>query len=235
VIGICAYAERASWTIWTDTPAVLLPARYVDAVGAAGGTPVLLPSVAHEAEVAADLLTRLDGLVLSGGGDLDPALYGAGRHPRTNGIRPDRDSSEAALARAALAAGLPLLGICRGMQLLTAVTGGTLVQHLPEVVGHDGHAPARATYGTHPVRLVPGTRLHKALGDEADVRSYHHQGIASVGEGWEVAAHAPDGTVEAIEARDHPFAVGVLWHPEVGTDPGVLAMLVDASCARGTE
>jgi putative glutamine amidotransferase len=232
VIGISAYVERASWTIWTDQPAVLLPARYADAVGAAGGTPVLLPPSDHAPDAAADVLSRLDGLVLSGGGDLDPALYGAARHPRTNGIRPDRDACESALARAALAAGVPLLGICRGMQMLTAVTGGTLIQHLPDVVGHDGHAPARAAYGTHAVRLVPGTRLHAALGGETEVCSYHHQGIATVGDGWIVAAHAPDGAVEAIEARDLPFAVGVLWHPEVGTDTRVLTMLVEATRAR---
>ena len=227
VIGITSYVEQARWGVW-DVPAVLLPFRYVERVEAAGGRAVVLPPTA-----AADdaVLERLDGVVFAGGADLDPQLYGEQAHPETAGLRPERDAAELPLMRSALDRGLPLLGICRGMQLLSVVSGGSLVQHLPEVVGHERHRPAPGTYGLHDVRLEPGSRLHGILGDQVSVPSYHHQGIASAGSltitGW-----ADDETPEAVEDPDKPFAVGILWHPEAGEDLRLFKALVEAAAPR---
>lgn len=228
LIGITSYVEAARWGTW-HTPAVLVPLAYVTAVEAAGGRAVLLPP---SPDGTAETVERLDGLVLAGGADLAPALYGAQPEPWLEDTRPDRDAGEVAVLRAALRSRLPTLGICRGMQLLTVVTGGALVQHLPELVGHDRHRPGPAgRYGEHPVRLSPGTRLHRILGDEVTVRSYHHQGIGRVGEGVRVAGWADDGTVEAVELPGHPFTCGVLWHPEADADPRLFEALVEAAGA----
>jgi putative glutamine amidotransferase len=231
LIGISCYLEEVQWGVWGQTRAAVLPARYPDSVLAAGGRPVLLPPVPEPDSDAEDTVGRLDGLILAGGGDLDPGLYGAQPHPETGGVRPDRDAAEVALGRAALAQRLPLLGICRGMQLLTVLTGGRLIQHLPDIVGHDRHRAGPGEYATHPVRLAPGTGLHALLGEaeRVDVPSYHHQGVASVGPHITVSGWADDGTVEAVELPDQPFAYGVLWHPEAGDDPRLFAALVEAA------
>src|ERR1700728_1557 len=158
VIGISSYAEKASWGSW-DTPCILLPRRYPDSVTQAGGVPVLLPPVPGVEHTVA----RLDGLILAGGGDIEPALFGRQTHPQTGGVRPARDAAELALAAAALRHAVPLLGICRGLQVLNVALGGTLLQHLPDLVGHEGHSPVAGGYGTHRVKVAPGTRLADVL------------------------------------------------------------------------
>ena len=224
VIGITAYVEQARWGVW-DVPAVVLPFRYVERVEAAGGRAVVLPPTA-----AADdsLIGLLDGIVFAGGADLDPALYGEQPHAETTGLRPDRDAAELPLMRAALDRDLPTLGICRGMQLLTVVSGGSLVQHLPDAVGHERHRPSPGVYGRHDVRLEPGSRVHGILGDQVSVPSYHHQGIASGGS-LTVTGWADDETPEVVEHPDKVFAMGVLWHPEAGDDLRLFDELVRAA------
>jgi putative glutamine amidotransferase len=237
VIGISAYREQARWGTW-DLPAVLLPERYALRVAQAGAIPVLLPPLAGIESVAG----RLDGLVLSGGGDIDPDRYGAPRDPHCGAPRPDRDDAELALFGAALRHRLPVLGICRGLQVMNVALGGTLHQHLPDVVGHDGHSPVPDGYGAHEVSVAPGSRLASILNrtDLTDhlpvvVPTHHHQAADRLGDGLAATAWATDGTIEAAEldpAR-HPFAVAVQWHPEAGEDLSLFRALVAA--ARSTE
>jgi putative glutamine amidotransferase len=226
LIGVTAYTDVARWGHW-EIPATLLPTAYTDAVVAAGGAPVVLPAAAALADAYLD---RIDALVLAGGGDLDPAGYGAAPHPRTGGVHPLRDASELALLRGALDRRLPVLGICRGMQLLNVVRGGTLHQHLPDVVGTDAHAIAPATWSTHGVRALPDThvaRLHGRL--DLDVVTYHHQAIDRLGSGLTATAHAADQTIEAVEDDAFPFLVAVQWHPEMRDDPSLFRGLVDVA------
>lgn len=225
LIGITSYVEQARWGVW-DTRAALVPYAYVQRVEAAGGRAVLVPPSPEPDEI----LRVLDGLLLAGGADLDPALYGATAHAETAGLRPDRDAGETRLLDAALAQDLPLLGICRGMQLMAVHAGGHLHQHLPELVGHEGHRPSPGVYGEHGVRVDSASRLGAILGDRVEVRSYHHQGVTDAGK-LTVTAWAEDDTIEAVEDPGHRFAIGVLWHPEVGTDPRIFEALVSA--ARG--
>lgn len=228
VIGISTSVLDAAWGRWDSIRTVLLAERYPSVVQAAGGLAVLLPPDA--AEHAADAVARIDALVIAGGADVDPARYGAARHPETDGGEPERDVWESALLRAALAAELPVLGICRGMQLLNVVRGGTLLQHLPDVVGHQGHIGAPGTYGRHPVRPVPGTLLGELLPDPSvDVPTYHHQAVDRLGQGLSVSAWAEDGTVEAIEGAG--FTLGVQWHPEQGDDLRLMTALVRTAAA----
>jgi len=224
VVGITCYVEQARWGVW-DQPAALLPLRYVEGVHAAGGRAVLLPPCPADGD---PVLDRLDALVFAGGADLDPALYDEPPHPETTGIRPDRDAAEAPLMRAALERDLPVLGICRGMQVMAVVSGGTLVQHLPEAVGHEGHRPAPGTYGRHDVRLAPGSRAYDVLGATVNVPTYHHQGLAAPGT-LEVTGWADDGSPEVVEDPTRRFAIGVLWHPEAGEDPRLFQALVGAA------
>jgi len=227
VIGISTYLTEAAWGRWDRQLAVMLPERYPALVRASGGIPVLLPPDAPEH--AAEVVTRLDALVIAGGEDVSPALYGEPAHPETGATAAERDAWESALLRAALAAGLPVLGICRGMQLLNVVCGGSLVQHLPDVVGDRSHEGAGADYGRHAVRPVPGTLLGALLPEESlVVPTFHHQAVARVGTGLSVSAYAEDGTVEAVEAGDG-FVVGVQWHPEQGEDLRVMQALVHAT------
>ncbi|MFL6131129.1 MAG: gamma-glutamyl-gamma-aminobutyrate hydrolase family protein [Mycobacteriales bacterium] len=219
LIGISAYVEQARWGAW-DREATLLPQVYVTAVHAAGGRVLVIPPFP---EGAADVVAALDGLILAGGGDLDPALYGAERDPRTTGIRPARDAGEVALLRAAIDADLPTLGICRGMQLMSAYAGGKLVQHLES----EGHRGTPGVYTRHPVRTVPGTRLAGILGPDSEVPSYHHQGVVDAGT-LTVSAYAHDGGIEGVEDPAARFCVGVLWHPEQGTDPRLFDALLTA-------
>jgi putative glutamine amidotransferase len=230
LIGISAYAEQARWGVW-DLPAVLVPRAYVDGVRAAGGVPVVLPPLPGVVEEA---LARLDGLLLAGGADIAPSRYGAEPDPATGAVREDRDAAEAGLISGAVGAGLPVLGVCRGMQLLNVVRGGTLVQHLPDVVGHSGHAPEPGVFARHPVTVQPGTRLATALArSRVTVPTYHHQGLDRLGGGLLVSARADDGTAEAVEDPDLPFCVAVQWHPEMGDDPALFRALVSAAAGHG--
>ncbi len=224
LIGISAYGEQARWGVW-DLPASLLPQNYVDQVAAAEGAPVLLPPVPG----AEAVISRLDGLILSGGPDIEPARYGQQPGPRTTVVRPGRDAAELAFFRAAVSAGVPVLGICRGMQLMNVALGGTLIQHLPDVVGHEEHSPVPGAMGSHEVTPGPGSRLAGILGEGARVvPTHHHQGVDKLGAGLVATAWAPDGTVEAVEI-DGPFAVGVQWHPEAGDDPALFLALIEAA------
>ncbi|MEV4223614.1 gamma-glutamyl-gamma-aminobutyrate hydrolase family protein [Nonomuraea sp. NPDC049725] len=224
VIGVTCYVEPARYTVW-ETTAALLPYAYVEQIARAGGQPVVLPPAGAPAE----LVTRLDGLIVAGGGDIAPARYGAPRDERTGYVREFRDEAEFALLSAALDAGLPFLGVCRGLQVLNVALGGTLHQHLPDVVGHTGHSPAPGAFGWSPVRPVAGSRVAKALGDgPVDVPHYHHQAVDRLAAGLAVTATADDGTVEAVELDSHPFAVAVQWHPEAATGCELFEALVAA-------
>jgi len=225
IIGITSYVEQVRWGVW-DTVATLVPHRYVEAVTRAGGRPVVLPPSPEAVDRTLDLL---DGLVLAGGADISPDRYGEGPHPQTGGIRPDRDAAELPLLEGALGRDLPVLGICRGLQLMVVAHGGRLLQHLPEVVGHDGHRPAPGRYGEHAVTTAEGSRLRAVLGECVDVPSYHHQGVGDVGAGLTATAWADDGTVEGVERSDRPFTLGVLWHPEAGDDLRLFRALVDTA------
>ncbi|GIH27257.1 hypothetical protein Aph01nite_55670 [Acrocarpospora phusangensis] len=210
VIGITCYVEPAAYTVW-ETPAALLPYDYVRQVERAGGQPVILPPAGDPVSV----IGRLDGLILAGGGDVDPGRYAADPHPNTSYIRKFRDEAEFRLVRAALAAGMPLLGICRGMQVLNVALGGTLHQHVPDVVGHTGHSPAPGSYGRLPVRLAPElAKIYDA--EEITPAHYHHQSIERLADGLVVTGTAEDGTIEAVDLNEHVRAVQ--WHPEVDED-----------------
>jgi putative glutamine amidotransferase len=228
LIGISCYALQARWGAWDDQ-AVLLPRRYADKVAQAGGLPVLLPPVPGISEVVA----RLDGLVLSGGSDIDPARYRSPQGTQTGPVYPERDSAELALCAAALDHGLPLLGICRGLQVINVALGGTLHQHLPDVVGHDGHSPQEAGYGRHDVRIAPGSRLAAILGrTTAAVPTHHHQAADQLGSGLVATAWTDDGVIEAFEfsaPAGDAFMIAVQWHPEAGDDPGLFRGLVAAA------
>jgi len=227
VIGITTYVAPARWGPWEQT-AALVPLAYAHAVARAGGRAVLLPPALGTVETT---LVAVAGLILCGGPDLDPARYGQSRVATTAHLAPERDAPELELAWAALERDLPLLGICRGMQVLNVLRGGTLHQHLPEVVGHDGHAARPGHFDAHRVRTAPGTRVSAVLGAETTVMSGHHQGIDHVGGGLVASAWSPDGAVEALEDPDRRFAVGVLWHPEQGDDGRLFDALIKAAGA----
>jgi putative glutamine amidotransferase len=232
LIGICAAVERASWGAW-ETVANVSPRAYSLTVQAAGGMALLLPPDDTAAEQPGQMLDLLDGLMLAGGSDLDPASYGAREHPETRGTWPERDRFELGLTHAALERDLPVLGICRGMQMLNVACGGTLVQHLPELLGHEDHRHTRGAFSDHEVRLEPGSLAGRAVGAErAAVKSHHHQGVDELGEGVVVVGWAePDGTIEAIELPGRRYALGVLWHPEADERSNVIGSLVED--ARG--
>ncbi|MFF0466137.1 gamma-glutamyl-gamma-aminobutyrate hydrolase family protein [Micromonospora zamorensis] len=226
LIGISAYVEPADWAVWRGVPAVLVPAAYVRAVTAAGGRAVVLPPDDVDGEVVA----VLDGLLLAGGADVGPGRYGQRPDPRTED-RPDRDAGELTLLTAALAAELPVLGVCRGMQLLAVAYGGTLHQHLPDVVGHEAHRPAPGVYGSHPVRFASGSLAATVLAGVDRVNSYHHQAVADPGR-LSVTGWAEDGVVEAVEDGTRPFVLGVQWHPENELDPRPITALVGSAGQR---
>ncbi|WPR50438.1 gamma-glutamyl-gamma-aminobutyrate hydrolase family protein [Streptomyces sp. S399] len=224
LIGVSTYLEdEAGWGVWT-MPAALLPAGYPALVRAAGGLVAMLPPDAPER--AGAVVARVDGLVIAGGPDVE-ARYGAERDPRTGPPAPARDAWELALIDAALSLGTPLLGICRGMQLLNVALGGTLVQHL------DGHTGGTGVFGSHSVKPVPGSRYAAAVPEESAVPAYHHQCVDELGRGLSVSAQADDGTVEAIETAGEPWVLGVQWHPEMGEDTRVMRALVEAAATRG--
>ncbi|WP_320776617.1 gamma-glutamyl-gamma-aminobutyrate hydrolase family protein [Streptomyces sp. CRN 30] len=221
LIGVSTYLESAArWGVW-ELEAALLPAGYPRLVRAAGGLAALLPP--DDPAYAAEAVARLDGLVIAGGADVDPARYGAERSPRTGPPAPERDAWELALIDAALAAGTPLLGICRGMQLLNVALGGTLVQHL------DGHVTEVGVFGRHVVRPVPGSRYAEIAPEDASVPTYHHQAVDRLGAGLRPSAYAADGTVEAVELPGPGWVLGVQWHPEMGEDTRVMRALVRAA------
>jgi putative glutamine amidotransferase len=230
VIGICAAVERASWGVW-ETLSNVSPRSYSLTVQAAGGMALLLPPDDAAAEQPGEMLDLIDGLMLAGGSDIDPASYGAREHPETRGTWPERDRFELGLTHAALERDMPVLGICRGMQLLNVACGGTLVQHLPEVLGHENHRHTPGAFSDHDVRLAPGSLAARAVGAErAAVKSHHHQGVDELGEGLVVVGWAePDETIEAIELPERRYALGVLWHPEEDERSNVIGSLVAAT------
>lgn len=229
LIGLTSYREVAAWGVWQQR-ADLLPSEYAAAVAAVGGVPVLLPPV-EVPGAAGSVVARIDGLVISGGADVDPARYGREPHARTAGWRPDRDAWELALLDAAAVVGLPVLGVCRGMQVMAVHAGGVLDQHVPDLVAHEGHGPGGPTYGTTVVRTTTGTRLSELVGGSLQVSCHHHQSVRTH-PGYVAAAHADDGTLEAMEAPGERFEVAVQWHPETAADVGVLQGLVRAATAH---
>ena len=229
MIGVCAAVERVSWGPWNEL-AAMLPLTYLQAVQRAGGISLLLPPDPSLEQEPDALLDLLDGLVLAGGTDIDPSRYGAEPDPETNSGYEGRDGFELALARRALERDLPLLGICRGMQLLNVAAGGTLVQHLPDTARHR-HTPG--VFGDHDVSLEPGSLAASAAGQERPlVKSHHHQGVERLGEGLAASGWDDDGTIEAIEAPGRAFALGVLWHPEQDEQSRVVAALVEEARER---
>jgi anthranilate synthase component 2/putative glutamine amidotransferase len=224
LIGISTYREQARWGYW-DVPAVLLPADYADAVADTGGEPVLLPT----ASVSPGVVARLDGLVLAGGADVDPARYGEEPGPHTIAVRPDRDATEVAVLQAALDRDLPLLAICRGMQLLNVVLGGSLLQHLPVVPGTEPHQLGQGLYAARKIRTAPGSRLADILGPAATVDCHHHQALDRIAPGLTASAWAEDGVVEGVEAGARGFCLAVQWHPEAGKDRRLFEGLVAAA------
>jgi gamma-glutamyl-gamma-aminobutyrate hydrolase PuuD len=230
IIGVTTYHQQAAWGPW-DRLAAVLPATYVDTVAAAGGCPVLLSPSAGGVSVdaaASSVVRKLDALVLVGGGDIDPERYHQSPNPATAGVDPERDASELALLGAALEEDLPVLAVCRGMQLLNVALGGTLLQHVPDVVGHDGHQPARGCFADVEVVTEAGSAVAKILGERATIRCSHHQAIDRVGEGLVVSARSADGLIEALELPTARFVVGVQWHPEEVGDVRPFEALLEA-------
>lgn len=233
VVGVTAARREVRYGAW-EHGAALVPADYLDMLGRAGALPVLLsPAAGVEPERAAALLVeRVDALLLTGGVDMDPARYGQEAHGETQQPDSARDAFEAALLARAADAGLPVLAVCRGVQVLNVARGGTLHQHLPDVVGHSAHLPVAGQFARHHVRVEPGSRLAAALGATAcDVPTHHHQAVDAVGRDLVPTAWAEDGVVEALEDPGAAFLVGVQWHPEAGDDPSLFAALVAAAGA----
>lgn len=235
VIGICAGLERARWSVW-DQEAFLLPRSYVDSVQRAGGLALVVPPDEAVAVDPDEILDMVDGLVLAGGRDIDPGVYGAKRRRHTAKPVPERDRFEIALARRAVERDIPLLGICRGMQLLNIALGGTLHQHLPDTFGHHEHRRAPGTFdgADHDVRLAAGSLAARAAGEELHAtKSHHHQGVDRVGDGLEVTGWSTmDDLPEAIELPDRRFTLGVQWHPEADERSRLVeALVVEAGAA----
>ena len=234
LIGVSTYVARAAWGAW-ERPAAVLPETYYELVASAGGRPLLLPplktATAGPGFGAAEVIAALDGLILTGGGDVDPAAYGETAEPEVGGVDPVRDGSEQALLAAALAVDMPVLAICRGLQILNTERGGTLHQHLPDVVGHDEHRHAPSVFGEVKVTTTPDTTTAAIFGAGTTVLCSHHQSIKGLGAGLTPTAVADDGVIEAVELAGTPFVVGVQWHPEEGDDQRPFAALVEAARA----
>ncbi len=259
VVGLSASDQHVRYGAW-DTTATLVPAAYVRMVELAGGIPVLLPPPAEPAgeraagapardrpggdfvgrraaEHAARVVERLDAVVLTGGTDVDPALYGEDPHERTQPADPARDAFELALVAACEERDLPLLGICRGLQLLNVARGGSLVQHLADA-GESAHLDSPGRFSHHPVRLEEGSAVDSVYGPrgvrEQVVACHHHQGVARLGRGLVVTATGGDGVVEALEAPGSRFVVAVQWHPEADGDPSLFEALVAAAASQAS-
>jgi putative glutamine amidotransferase len=238
VIGLCTALERARWSVW-DQQAVLLPRSYVDAVQRAGAIALLLPPDPAAVREPDALLDLIDGLLLAGGSDMDPASYGAEPHATTVGTVPERDAFELALARRAIERDMPFLGICRGMQVMNVARGGTLTQHLPDDYGHEDHRRSLGTFDNadHDVRLAHDSLAARAAREELHgTKSHHHQGVERVGEGLEVTGWATiDDLPEALEVPANRFALGVQWHPEADEASPLIAALVEEARAYREE
>jgi putative glutamine amidotransferase len=234
VIGICAAVERVSWGAWREVPSSIMPTSYSRAVQAGGAIALLLPPDDAVAERPDELLDLIDGLMLAGGCDVDPASYGARPHPETSGTWPERDRFELALTHRAIERELPVLGICRGMELLNVACGGTLDQHLPDRVAHGDHRHTPGQFSDHEVRLEEGSLSARAVGSGSTaVKSHHHQGVDELGEGLiSTGWSTEDGIVEAIEMDGPAYALGVLWHPEQDERSRVVGSLVEAARER---
>ena len=226
IVGITTYLVPAAWGAW-NMEAALVPADYVRGVLRAGGAPMLVPPGAPFDET----LAVVDGLVFSGGSDLDPELYDAEAHPETQGVIRERDEFELGLMRAALERDVPMLAICRGSQVLNVALGGDLEQHVPDRVGTELHREVPGVFSEHGVEIVGGTRLGSILGARHEVKSHHHQGFGRLGAGLVESARAADGTLEAVEDPTRRFALGVLWHPEAGDDGALFESLVAEAAA----
>ncbi len=235
VLGLTTYLEQAQTGIW-DVRASFLPHIYLEGVSLAGGIAMLLPPQPISDAIADEVLDRLDGLIITGGKDVDPARYGQARHPQTDEPRLDRDAWEFGLLAGALKRQMPVLGICRGAQVLNVALGGTLHQHLPDVVGHSGHQAGNAVFSTSRVHVVPGTRLAALIGEYSDEQCYHHQAIAELADGLMVSARDEDGVIEAVEKPGDTFVLAVQWHPEERlNDLRVFAAVVDAARTHAKE
>jgi putative glutamine amidotransferase len=236
LIGVSTYVAQAAWGNW-ERPAAVLPESYYELVGSAGGRPLLLPPLRTAPTGpgfgAAEVIAALDGLVLTGGGDVDPAAYGETVDPHVGGVNPVRDGSEQALLEAALAVDLPVFAICRGLQVLNIARGGTLHQHLPAVVGHDGHRLAPSVFGEVKVATTPDSTTAAIFGANATVLCSHHQSIDRLGTGLIPTAWADDGVIEAVELSGPPFVLGVQWHPEEGGDQRPFDALIEAARTYG--
>jgi putative glutamine amidotransferase len=232
VIGICTNLTRASWGAW-DRLSALLPLDYITAIQRAGGLAVMIPPDAQLEEAPGEALDLIDGLILSGGNDVDPAAYGADRHRETRNTVPERDRSEMALARGAFGRDMPVLGICRGMQVMNVAFGGTLTQHLPDELAHERHRPNPGSFedSDHEVRLTDGSLAALAAGETVhNTKSHHHQGVEAVAEAFEVTGYSTlDGLPEAIEAPERRFMLGVQWHPEADDRSRVIEALVEGA------
>ncbi len=232
IIGVTTYLEQSRTGVW-DVPAAFLPKVYFDAVTRAGGIAVLLPPQPATAEIAARVVDSVDGLIISGGKDVDPARYGQQPHPTTDAPRRDRDDWEHAILVAALEADLPVFGICRGLQLLNVVRGGTLIQHLPDVVGSTRYNLGGGVFNSNDVSVEPASCLGTIIGSRITVKSYHHQAVDVVGDGLTVSATSDDGIVQGLEVDGVTFGIAVQWHPEEdGVDLRLFRALVDAASAR---
>lgn len=231
VIGLTTYLDRAQSGVW-DVSAAFLPQVYFDAVTRAGGIAVLLPPQPVDATVAERVLGTLDGLIITGGKDVDPALYGQAAHPSTDAPRPERDAWEDALLRAALDHNVPFLGICRGLQVLNVTLGGTLTQHLPDVIGSEKYNLGGGVFNTVPVDTVPGSELADLIGATVAAKVYHHQAINDLAPGLTISAHSADGVIQAVEIDRADFGLAVQWHPEESADDlRLFRGLVDAARA----
>lgn len=238
VIGIATYDDEASWRNWT-TRAAMLPYSYVDAVRASGGRPVLLPPGGTDEEASA-AVAGVDGLIVAGGPDVDPVRYGAARHAQTQPSIPVRDAWDMSVTSSALRLGVPLLAICRGMQVLNIIRGGTLHQHVPDLVGHQRHEGTPGVYGRHRVRISGDSVLAGIVPEPGhfDVPTYHHQAVDLLGDGLQPVAWAEDGLIEAVEPGPSElgglsgFVLGVQWHPEQGDDVRLFGALASAAAER---
>jgi putative glutamine amidotransferase len=235
-IAISTPVTHASYGVWNQV-SVVLPAGYVEAVSRAGGVALMVapdPDLTLEPD---ELLRRVDGVIVSGGVDVDPASYGAEPHPETHGSTPERDAFEIALTRRAVELDMPVLGVCRGMQILNVAFGGTLHQHLPDVFGHENHRRVAGSFenADHDVRLEPESLAAQAAGELVHItKSHHHQGVDVIGEGLLVTGVSTlDDLVEAIEIPDRRFVLGVQWHPEADAHSRVIGALVQAAVEYG--